>query len=119
MPKGNPELCPTFFICVGFFISCFTVSVTPSINTLESSIDFMITIISFISSFEINKANPFPALKAPFPLILVSNLFIVFEIKLRTNTGKFLLVKGVATIVSAFFPKLETKNQKIHLIELF
>ena len=79
----------------------------------------MIIIISFISSFEVNKANHFPALKAPFPLIFVSNLFIAFEIKLRTNPGKFLLVKGVATFVSAFFPKLETKNQKIYLIELF
>ena len=37
-----------------FFISCFTVSVTPSINTPESS-DFMILIMSFTSSFKINK----------------------------------------------------------------
>ena len=33
------------------FISCFTVSVTPSTNTPESSNYFMILIISFISSF--------------------------------------------------------------------
>ena len=37
---ANPPSC--------FFISCFTVSVTPSINTLESSSDFMILIISSI-----------------------------------------------------------------------
>ena len=37
-----------------FFISCFTVSVTPSINTPESS-DFVILIISFTSLFKINK----------------------------------------------------------------
>ena len=43
-----------------FFVSCFTVSVTPSINTPESSNDFMVLIISFISSLEINKVNPFP-----------------------------------------------------------
>ena len=41
----NPHTC--------FFISCFTVSVTPSIDTPESSNDFMILIISFISSFKI------------------------------------------------------------------
>ena len=34
-----------------FFILCFNVSVTLLINTLESSIDFMILIISFTSSF--------------------------------------------------------------------
>ena len=39
-----------------FFISCFTVSVTQSINTPESFNDFMI-LMSFISSFEIKKVN--------------------------------------------------------------
>ena len=48
----------------------------------------MILIISCISAFEINKVNPFPALTAPFPLILLSNLFIAFEAKLLTNPGK-------------------------------
>ena len=71
-----------------FFISYFTVSVTPSINTPESSNDFMILIISFISSFKINKVNPVPALTVSFPLIFLSNLFIAFEIKLLTNPGK-------------------------------
>ena len=42
-----------------FFISCFTVTATLSINTPESSNDFMILIISFRSSFEINKVNLF------------------------------------------------------------
>ena len=37
----------------GFFISYFFVSVTSLINTPESSNDFIILIISFISSFEI------------------------------------------------------------------
>ena len=37
------------------FISCFTVSVMTSINTLESSSDLINIIISFMSSFEINK----------------------------------------------------------------
>ena len=39
------------------FILCFTVSVTPSINTPEFSLDFMIVIILSTSSFEINKVN--------------------------------------------------------------
>ena len=86
-----------------FFNSCFTVSVNPSINTPESSNDFVIFIISFISSFEINKVNPFPALTAPFPLIFLSNLFIALEVVLLTNPGKLFLAKGIATFVSAFF----------------
>ena len=45
-----------------FFTSCFTVSVTPSsIYTPETINNFVILTI-FISSFEINKVNPLPAL---------------------------------------------------------
>ena len=95
-----------------FFVSCFNVSVTPSINTPESSNDFMVLIISFISSLEINKVNPFPALTAHFPLIFLSNLFIAFEIKLLTNPGKLSLAKGIAIFVSAFFPKLPNQEPK-------
>ena len=86
-----------------FFISCFTVSVTPSINTSEPSNDFMILISSFVSSFEVNKVNPFLALKAPFPLIFLSSLFIEFQAKLLTNPGKLSLAKGIATFVRCFF----------------
>ena len=93
-----------------FFISCFTISVTPSINTPKSSNDFIILIISFISSLKTNKVNPFPALIVPFPLIFLSNLFIAFEVKLLTNTAKLSLAKGIAMFVSPFFPKLP--NQK-------
>ena len=56
--------------------SYFIISVTPSVNTLASSNDFMIFVISFISSFEMNKVNPCPALASPFLLIFLSNLFI-------------------------------------------
>ena len=56
-----------------FFISCFTVSVTPSFNTLESS-DYMILIISFITSFKIN--NFFSCLTAPFRLIVIFHKLI-------------------------------------------
>ena len=102
-----------------FFISSFTVSVTPSMNTPESSNDFIILIISFISLFEINKVNPFPALTAPFPLIFLSNLFIALEVQLLTNPGKLSLANGIATFVSVFSLNLLTKNQKIHLTEIF
>ena len=43
-----PRNPPSFF----FFISCFTISVTPSVNIPESFNDFTIIIISFKSSFE-------------------------------------------------------------------
>ena len=53
-----------------------------------------------MSSFKINKLNPFPALTDPFPLISLSNLFISFEVKLLTNQGKLSLAEGIATFVS-------------------
>ena len=81
-----------------FFISSFT----PSINTPESSNDFIIFIISFICSFEINKVNDFPALTALFSLIFLSSLFIPPEAKLPTDPGKLSLAKGIATFLSAF-----------------
>ena len=74
-----------------FFISCFTVPVTPSINTPESLNEFIILIILIIYSFEVNKVNLFPALTTPFPLIFLSNLFIAFEVKLLTYPGKLSL----------------------------
>ena len=73
----------------------------------------MILVISFISSFEINNINPFPALIAPFPLIFLLNLFIAFEAKLLTKLVKLSLAKGIATFVSAFLLNYLTKKQKI------
>ena len=66
----------------------------------------MILIISFTSSFEKSKLNPFPALTALLPLIFFSNLFIAREVKLLTNPIKLYLAKGIAIFASAFFPKL-------------
>ena len=86
-----------------FFISCFTVSVTQSINTPKSSNDFLMLIISFISSFKINKVKLFPALTAPFPLIFLLNLFIVFEAKSLTDPGKLSLAEGTEIFVSYIF----------------
>ena len=95
-----------------FFISWFTVSVIPSINIPEFSNKLIILIISFISSFEINKVNLFPALTVPFPLIFLSNLFIAIEVKLLTNPGKLPLAKGIAIFVSASFLKLRNEKPK-------
>ena len=86
-----------------YFISCFTVSVTSSYNTPKSSNDFMISVISFKYSFELNKVSPLLTLTAPFPLIFLSNLFIAFEVKLLTNLCKLSLAKVIATLVSASF----------------
>ena len=102
-----------------FFILCLTVSVTPSINTPESSNDFIILIISFISSFEINKVTPFSALAAPFPPIFLSNIFVAYEVRLLTYPGKLYLAKGIEIFLVFSFLNYLTKNQKIQLIELF
>ena len=37
-----------------------------------------------------NNINLFPAVTAPFPLIFLSNLFIVFEVILLTNPAKLI-----------------------------
>ena len=79
----------------------YTVSVTHIINIPKSFNDFMILIISFISSFEINKVYLTHALTAPFPLIVHSNFFTAFEAKLLSNPGKLSLAKGIARSVSA------------------
>ena len=72
----------------------------------EFSNGFMILIVSLMSLFEINKVNTFPALTAPFSLIFLLNLFIVFEAKLLTNPGKLSLAKGIAIFVGTLFPIL-------------
>ena len=72
-PRIAPSCC---------FISFFTVPVTPSVNTTESSNKFIILIVSVLSSLQINKVNPFPALAAPFLFIFTANLFILLEVKL-------------------------------------
>ena len=79
--------CPRNLLYIFFYFIFFTVLVSPSINTPESSNDFIILILSFVSSFEMYKVNLFPTLAASFPYIFLSNLFIAFEVKLLTNTG--------------------------------
>ena len=68
--------------------------------------------ISFISSFEVNKVNPFSALTAPCPLMFLSKLFIASEAKLLPNTDKLSLAKGIALSVSAFSPKFPKQELK-------
>ena len=92
--------------------SCFTVSVIPSTNPPKYSNYIMILIISFISSFKINKVNHFISLTARFVLIFLSNLFSAFEANLLTNPGKLSLAKGRAIFVSAFFCKLPNQERK-------
>ena len=65
----------------------------------------MILIISFISSFEINKVNSLPALTDPFPLIILSILITLFEAKLLTN-----LSFGV--FIDVYLPKLPNQEAK-------
>ena len=103
-----------------FFISFVTVSVTPSINTPESCNDFMILITSFISSFKINKVNPFPPRTSPFPLIFyfIPTYFITFEVKLFTNPGKLSLDKRITIFVTAFFPPNQEPKDPPDLIIL-
>ena len=72
----------------------------------------MILIISFISSCEINKINPFSALTAPFPFIFLSDIFITLEFKFLTNPDKLSLAKGIAIFVSTVFPKLPDQKPK-------
>ena len=72
----------------------------------------MILIISFISTFEINTVNPFPALRAGFPRIFLSNQFIAFEAKLLTNPGKLSLAQIIARSVITFLPKLLNQEPK-------
>ena len=53
-----------------FFVSCFIVSVVPSINIPDFSSDSTFLAMPSIYSFEMNKANPFPGLTSPLSFIL-------------------------------------------------
>ena len=72
----------------------------------------MILTISFISSLEINKVNPFAALTAPFLLIFLSTLFIQSEVKFLSNPDQLSPAKRIAIFLSAFFPKVVNQELK-------
>ena len=63
----------------------------------------MILIISFISSFKMNKVNPFPVLVAFFQLTFLWNLSKIDEVSLFANLGKTSLAKGTARSNKPFF----------------
>ena len=65
----------------------------------------MILIISFISSFEINKVNSLPALTDPFPRIILSILITAFEGKLLTNPS-------IGVFIGVYLPKLPNQEAK-------
>ena len=94
---------PPFCCC---FFSCFTISVGQSINRPEFSSDFTIQIISFISSFQMNKLNLFPVLMAPLRLIFLSNLSNIDEVALVANLGKAPLARRIGRFISASLPNL-------------
>ena len=60
----------------------------------------MILIISFISSFEINKVNYLPSLTAPFVFTFLSNLIFAFDVKVFNNLGKLFLAKQITIFFS-------------------
>ena len=49
---------------------------------------------------------------ALLPLIFLSNLFIAFEAKFLTNSGKLSLAKRIVIFVSAFLHKLPNQQPK-------
>ena len=100
-------------------MSYITVSVTPLINQISSSNDFMVLIISFISSFDMNKVNHFPAITGSFPLIFILNSFIEFKAKLLTSSSNLSLAKRIARSASIFSPKLPKILPKTQTFFLF
>ena len=70
-----------------------------------------------------DKVNPFPALTAPYPLILLSNLFIAFktafEAILLYNLGNLAIVKGTPYFNISILPNLSNQRPKVHQIKLF
>ena len=85
-----------------FIYFAFYYAVAPSINRAESSSDFSILMTSSISSIQMNKMNPFPALAAPLLLISLSNLSNTDKVALVANSGKTALAKETAKSIGAF-----------------
>ena len=88
------------------FTSCSAVSVASSINRTDFSIDSTILIMSYISSFQVNIVDPFPALTAPFPLIYLSYISNIDKIAFVANVGKKCLPKRITRSNNTFLPKL-------------
>ena len=80
---------------------CFTVSLTPSINTFEFPSDFMILLISSISSFQMTKVIPFSALTTPRLRIFLWIASSIAEADaIAANGAKRFLAKRTATFIN-------------------
>ena len=66
-----------------------------------------------------NKVNPFPALTAPSPLILLLNSFIAFEVAFEaiflTNPRNLSPAKVIVKFVTTFYLLYLTRNQEIKI----
>ena len=91
----------------------FTVAVAPSVNRPDFSFDSTILIILSISSFEMNKVNPFLA------LAFISNLSNTYEVALVANLGKTYLAKGTTSLTIPFCQNYLLFYHEILLIEWF
>ena len=78
---------------------------TSSVKTFGTSGDFMILIISFKPSFEMN-TNAGHALASLFPFMFLWHLITAFEVIFLANPGKLSLANRITTFVSTFLPKL-------------
>ena len=106
---------PRNLLACFFFFFLFQLLLLQLLNQLiplEFSSDFMILIILFVSSTEVNRVNPVSAPTASFSLMSLSEFFIAFEAILLTNPGKLSLVKVISTFLSAILPKLPNQEPK-------
>ena len=62
------------------------------------------------------KVYPVHAIRAPFPLILLSNVFIAFEAafeaKLLTNPDRLFFAKAIEKFVTTFLPNLPKQKPR-------
>ena len=101
----NPPSC--------LFISCFIVSLIPSINTPKFSSDFTILIVSSIFSFEMAKVIAFPALYDSSPtLFLWIPPSIAEADTIVANSTSTFLAEGTAAFISGLtnLPKKALSN---------
>ena len=109
--KEPKNLLACFFLYF-FLFQLLLLQLLHQLIPLEFSSDFMILIILFVSSTEVNRVNPVSAPTASFSLMSLSEFFIAFEAILLTSPGKLSLVKVISTFLSAFIPKLPNQEPK-------
>ena len=97
---GNPSSC--------FLISCFTVSLTPSINMSPFFINFLILIIWSTSLFKMTKMIHFPGLTTSYQCIF---LWIVPSI--QTDTTRTINVDWISILCRYVKNKISTNFRNI------